>query len=305
MQNGALGLTPTTSHPSHHVNQLGRHLELHQGNPATPHLQNPTRPLPPVNQQGHHLELHRGNLVTPHLQNPMRPLQPVRTTEPVVPNLNKANPNPTNILILADSRGRNLSDELHNILGCRFTVLFYPGAGILDSVTRAKHRIIREHWSQIYCLAGICDLTVKDANTKLVAFKYPSAEAALAQYQLNMIQAYDTIHNLFPTGATPRCIFAPVTGMDLSRYNKRVEHPLDAQNQLLLNEAVSLINTEVTKTNIAHGLSTPWTSRIIHRRNRKSFTNYYHKLAPDGCHLSLLVVNHWADMLHESILNNQ
>lgn len=208
------------------------------------------------------------------------------------------------VLILADSRGRHLKQELSSILDCDFVVRYYPGVGINDCVSKSHEILLSQAWSQVFCLAGICDVTLKDSDTRLLSLQNYDSTLTTANY-LNVLKtAFGTIIGAGPINLKPKCIFAPLTGINLTAYNKREFHPDDIRNQTILNDTISLINSEILLFNTGHGLFTPWTSRIIHRQSRNGYTNHYHKLASDGCHLSPMVVTHWANSLHDAILKN-
>lgn len=212
------------------------------------------------------------------------------------------NNNPPSLLFLADSRGRGLDADLCDVLDESFTLAYYPGAKIRDTIDKAEIVLKNYPWKLIFCLAGICDLTVMDHTTRLVHIRDHNIQNMNELYYNSIRYAEDRISYLSPTNTQPRCIFAPVTGLDLARYNKRPNHPDDINGQLLLNEAITLVNTTVTKANSTNGVPTPWTSRIIHRRLRTSFSNYYEKLSVDGCHLSKSVRYHWAESLQNTVL---
>lgn len=210
------------------------------------------------------------------------------------------------ILILADSRGRNLEHELDMLLDCRFRVEFYPGADISETINRASFTISSHRWSQIYVLSGICDLTTKDKSTKIVTLRHASPTLALNHYLSTVNAARIKIASYLPPGTSEsKCIFAPVTGINLSTYNSHVSNSstiVESQNQL--NHTIELINSEIFRINNHHKAHTPWTSRIIHKQSRRSFSHHYDKLASDGCHFSPPVLRHRADAIHVSILKN-
>lgn len=213
-------------------------------------------------------------------------------------------PTAPSILFLADSRGRNLDTDLCDLLGNTFTLRYYPGATIMDTIRKSQCLLMENSWSQIYCLAGICNLTVKDHVSRVVSIRNHDIGHLVNDYCHNLHEAHSEILRQCPQADYPKCIFCPVTGLNFSAYNKRSLHSDDSQNQMILNEAVSQINTEITKFNNLHKYFTPWTSRAVHRRHRKSFTNNYEKLAIDGCHLSPSVRLHWADSLYEAVVKN-
>lgn len=210
---------------------------------------------------------------------------------------------PPKVLLLADSRGRNLDVNLRDLLGDTFTLMFYPGASIMDTIRRSESAIRKYPWSQIYCLAGICDLTVKDTTSQIVSIRSCDSDQLVKDYCETLHEAYTKIMQISPPNSKPRCIFCPVTGLSFSTYNRR-HHPDDIMSQVTLNETIVKLNSEIIGLNNLHSNHTPWTSRTVHRRHRQSLTNLYDKLATDGCHLRPPLRQHWADSLHEAIMKN-
>lgn len=183
-------------------------------------------------------------------------------------------------------------------------VLVYPGAGMVDVVKRSELIICRERWTQIYILAGLCDITVKDPLSKCVTNRHASTAVALAIYQSEMNKAQEEIKAMLKYRAPVKVIFAPVTGMNLAVYNKRQNNQMDEVSQRQLNESIAVVNSTIINRNTLLGLATPWTHSVIHRRTRTSFSNLYHKLSGDGCHLSPPVLTHWAETLQDATYRN-
>lgn len=207
------------------------------------------------------------------------------------------------VLFLADSRGRNLDADLSCLLGNTFTLVFYPGATIMDTLYKSEHIIKRKEWSQIYCLAGICDMTIKNRTSHTVSIRSSDTGLLVSDYMNTLHQAHSTIRQWCPQ-VRVKCIFCPVTRLNFSAYNKRPSHLDDLTNQVALNESIAHLNAEIMKYNTLNKNITPWTSRAVHRRHRNSVTNNYDRLANDGCHLSPAVRQFWADALHEAVVKN-
>lgn len=209
------------------------------------------------------------------------------------------------ILIIADSRGRRLDVFLSSILKVNFGVITCSGAGLIDSIIRAKNHMMNTHWSQIYYLAGICSLTNKDKVTKKVSSRYYDPLVAARCYNHTLVAAYDRITS-YPASGNTKIIFAPITGMSLATYNREgsssIQGTISAQDYL--NRSIVHINREIVKFNVARQVITPWLSRTVHRRHRRTNTNSYHRLSPDGCHLSDEIYSYWAHALKKAVLIN-
>lgn len=211
------------------------------------------------------------------------------------------------ILIIADSRGRKLDLFMSSILKVDTGIVICSGAGLIDSILCAKRHITDLRWSQIYCLARICSLTIKDKITRKVSQRYYSPLAAANCYGLILAEARQIISNLLShTSYDPKVIFTPITGMYLDIYNKSFPSPSGGTNhaQLQLNQTVAAVNRVIVRFNESHHVITPWLARIFHRRHRKSYTNKYHRLAYDGCHLSDEIYSSWARALQKAVMIN-
>lgn len=173
----------------------------------------------------------------------------------------------------------------------------------MDTIRKSELLIKSNPWTQIYCLAGICDLTSKNKVSHIVSIRNHNSDHLVRDYCSTLHQAHLRIIQLSPLADKLKCIFCPIPGLNFATYNKR-HHPEDAENQGILNEAIVKLNAEVVNFNKLHNNFTPWISRSVHRRHRQTFTNYYDKLASDGCHLSPRLRQHWAETLHEAVVNN-
>lgn len=92
------------------------------------------------------------------------------------------------ILFIADSRGRGLEGLLAHHLTNGFTVLSHGGATLHDSITKSSYQLQTMNWSQIYLLAGLCNLTHKNTNTKIVTLRYMDIDQAVCKYKEEILQ---------------------------------------------------------------------------------------------------------------------
>lgn len=209
----------------------------------------------------------------------------------------------SNILIIADSRGHDLDTYLSDIIRCNLRIITCRGADLLNSILRSKFHIEDLPWTQIYCLAGICGLTRKEKISRRVILRQIDPESAANTYKNCLEQAESEIR-LHLRDKSCKIIFGPVTGMNLCTYNRCTETRYRDNLQGILNTTIKLVNKEIFKVNESNSVATPWLTRIVHRRHRKSYMNSYHRLQPDGCHLSPEILNHWALALKKAIINN-
>lgn len=207
------------------------------------------------------------------------------------------------ILFICDSRGRGLDKFLRNSLSMNFKVLTYSGAGIYESVHRAANHIKSERWSQIYLLAGICSVTIKDPISKIVSLRIVDQAALLKQLEMEISHSIDFV-SMIIEDKNVRCVVAPITGMDLRKYNQGQTAASSDTHQSILNDSIVEINKYIVSVNSANNIVTPWVSRYIHKRARNDICHHYHKLSNDGCHLTDELRMLWADALSVAVLNN-
>lgn len=205
------------------------------------------------------------------------------------------------VVIIADSRGVGLQSEfdLLNDKGYEIKVLVYKGRGMSQAVREATNKLIWMRPDQIIILAGICDITRKDRDTKLVSLQDGSVDVALERLENSMKE----IEHHLTTRLTERpytLTFSPVTGMDIARYNGQ---DTTHEEQETLNEIIGGINQIITAHNKANRVITPWIASEIHynKKGGRKKTRYY-KLAADGLHLSDAIKERWAGILYTAIV---
>lgn len=207
------------------------------------------------------------------------------------------------IMFITDSRGKGLVDHLSTHLTAGFTILPYSGASLIDSVGMSLNHLHKKKWTQIYLLSGLCSITQKDGCSKIVSPRYGNSTLAESSYRLEALQSIELIksNSDYPH---PKCVLGPITGMNLDCYNSRAKTKFDTTQQTLLNETVVKINQLITEINTSNEVVTPWTSRLVHKRNRNLWIHNYSLIASDGCHLSDRLRSHWADALSVAIVKN-
>lgn len=126
------------------------------------------------------------------------------------------------ILIVADSRGRLLKDEVkRTFLHLEPKFVWKSGLKIRDTAEFITP-IVRECRPKlIYFLNGICDLTtVHSYNPWIVAMQYPSIQMAVSAYMFEVDTLHAAIYGLANELLfSPMIIFSPQTGIDIARYN--------------------------------------------------------------------------------------
>lgn len=203
------------------------------------------------------------------------------------------------ILFICDSRGKGLQQYIAKYTCDPIHVSISSGAKIYQSATRARFDIKRLIPNQIYLLAGVNNLTDLNRDTRLVNIAEKNYLKASDTFMTELIETYEYIKGLVPNS---KIITAPLTGMSMASYNGQLLR--NPQDQDSLNDTVVEINKRIIAINENEGMTTPWTSSIIHRYYRRRYHFAYHKLEVDGCHLSDEVKDFWGKKLAEAILAN-
>lgn len=153
-------------------------------------------------------------------------------------------PNEDKIFLITDSRGFGLADHLSNHLTSSFTIPPHSGAAMLESVKKSLNHIYNEKWTQVYLLSGLCNIT----KSKIVSFRYDNPQLAMSSLRVEILQCIKMIQ-VNSTFRPPKCIVAPITGMDLDCYNNHASFTGNTTKQPLLNETVVGVNNLITELN--------------------------------------------------------
>lgn len=208
------------------------------------------------------------------------------------------------IVIVADSRGKGLQSELDQLNTdghVTIKVIVKKGRGIADLIRDTSKELIWMAPTQIYVLAGICDVTHLNRQTMTVSLEEESTEILVGKTEGSMDAARHHL-SIVLTEAPYKLMFCPTVGMDMAKYNGL---PNRHAQQDHLDEMIISMNHAIIAFNKANHVLTPWTNKEI-RHNKKGGrkdTRYY-KLADDGLHLSEETKKKWALTLYNAILKN-
>lgn len=207
------------------------------------------------------------------------------------------------VVVIADSRGADLQTEFNmmNTQPFDIKVLYFKGKGILDAVKLATPKLIWWAPKIVVILNGLCDLTFKNKETKIVNLRHPTKETAAAHHFDSMDHAR---HYLYIQLIEAPChlVFSHIVGMDLMKYNK--ENTRNVQ-QYVLDESITEINIAVNRYNEMHGAVSPWLARDIHRNIKGKKITKYHKLSDDGVHLTEDLKRKWAMEILSALRKNR
>lgn len=209
------------------------------------------------------------------------------------------------VLTVCDSRGRTLEPFIKEIFfHLEVKVIWEPGLSLMNTFYAAQDSILKYRPKLIHILTGICDVTMLLAhNPRQVVLQNLTTAETVYSY----MQKIDTVHSqIFSMKATlgygPMIIFPTLTGVDMARYSSfpaNLSHP----QQRVLDEAIVIINRNITTQNASMRILTPFLACPVHTRCRGRVRTMYNKLS-DGCHLSTELSRRWATKIYENSLLN-
>lgn len=208
------------------------------------------------------------------------------------------------VVIVADSRGKGLQqdlDLLNSEGSINIKVLVKKGRGIAELIRDTSKDLIWMAPSQIYVLAGICDITALDRENMTVSLQEDTIETLVGKVEGSMDAARHHL-SIMLIEKPYKLIFCPTVGMDMAKYN-RIEDRHTQQD--LLDEMVVCMNHTIIAFNKTNKVLTPWINKDIHHNKKggRKTTRYY-KLADDGLHLSDEIREKWASTLYDAILKS-
>ena len=202
-----------------------------------------------------------------------------------------------NVLIITDSRGRNLLPQLnkHQFIGFKinFKVLSFPGATIESILKRIERSSRTQSWDLYIIIAGICNLThrVVTKGHRFLEYKNRKVEECIGAVD----QVFDSVlkDNLHI------CTFTPASLHKYSNY--RNDDPSIKEEQDNLLQDLERINNHIKKRNISADRATidlakqTYSLSLKKQGSRhKRVTKFTDKELPDGVHPSIKLEKTWA-----------
>lgn len=206
--------------------------------------------------------------------------------------------NSYNVLLVSDSRGRDLSALLNGInTKFRFRVEVLPGARIGNLMEKVKQITTEAHnqpYDLIVLFGGVCNIT------KITYMPYRAAiprKSTINEIMSLFEEECDSLDGI-QTGAP--MLLTPIVGIDLIQYAGQWNEML-YKMQPLVDEVTMMINGYIKRINSNRGLPTPNTSSCIHRcrGKNKGYRTHYQKLF-DGCHPNEEIKSIWAKAIMDS-----
>ena len=160
------------------------------------------------------------------------------------------------------------------------------GAGIRWLVSMVYAHGRSQPQDTTFVCPGVIDMLYTDPSTGISSLHFNTV-AELTDHITALLNEGDiNFHQVFPQS---HIVFAPITGLDLSRYSMTNDD--DAYHQYIANAGVARINEEIIAINEHNHVPNPWSSQKVHRirksqSGRTYFTQRYQYLT-DGCDYSI------------------
>lgn len=205
------------------------------------------------------------------------------------------------VILICDSRGKKLDEDLTEQHNISLKILVYSGARLYQAVKCAEPIVKEYQPDQVYILAGINNLTRMNKRTRVVSVASTELHKSMQQFHDEMNFSYALLKKILNWRA--KIVFAPITGMSLQLYNKGDSIQLKAEQELL-DQSVIEVNTRIISFNEHMACKTPCTQSIIHRHFRGNYHSSYSRLSEDGCHLTTEVRSFWLRKIIDAIKAN-
>lgn len=212
---------------------------------------------------------------------------------------------PCPVLIIADSRGRNLTTELNKFFHTTEYYLYWrKGLRLGQTAMEVSSIVLHIRPKMVYILNGICDLTkIRSYDPWTIAMRSVTAENAVNNYLLEVDSLLSQLYSLSANVGHPlMIIFAPLTGVNIGAYNQYPDD-LPSPEQPTLNASIHMINKRIHALNTAMGIVTPPLSSATHQRCRGKY-RFISRMLYDGCHPTQELCFYWAQKIYDNVQKN-
>ena len=202
------------------------------------------------------------------------------------------------ITVLTDSRGRFLQTEINRLSGLNIPVIHKSGAD-LARLGRELNRLTQwTNVSTLYLLAGINETTWRDPLTCRVhvAFSTPDDLCEDLTYRIEHLIRY--AHD---NCGVRKVILIPIAGIDLARYNGRMETD---PRQWVIDQGLSMVNDNIIAINAFHNLHTPMLHQHIVKSMGRGRSKIMYSRLYDGLHPRWDTLERWAGGLLRAMYLN-
>lgn len=209
------------------------------------------------------------------------------------------------VLIISDSRGRLLDNELNSLcFDINFHHHWQSGLRLENSFEVARPLILDLKPKLVYYLNGICDITrIKTREPWSVGMRNISPTVTCDNFMMIIDQLYANTFALSEfTGHYIMVIFSSQTGLDIGKYNGYPTELISPEQKPLI-KSIMLINKRIADLNKSVSIVTPFLSSAVHQRCRGKYRFAAEKLV-DGCHPTPALASIWAKKLRANVLTN-
>ena len=217
-------------------------------------------------------------------------------------------PRKQRILIISDSRGRDLEHYIPDYLQSAYSFDFkiYPGITLQSLYNKIKRN--RKSYSLQIVIGGICSLTEKSRDRRKKSIKYNTSSEKKREIK-------DTITKLISLNDhTTVATITPASLSDFFKYNnpssnsRSTDVPDYSSQQVNLDKDISEINqfikdTCLDKDRVLVNLAKASYKQSKKRRGKKSIihTRFYNKSLSDGVHPSSELKKAWSKIISGAI----
>ena len=201
------------------------------------------------------------------------------------------------ILIVSDSRGKQLKPYINPPQGCQIEFAIKEGATLNEAKNITWEKLNNTRYVCSYLMVGICSITMKDAG--LIYLPFDTKEEIVDATTREIKTTLAELDGLFTTPIV-MCAFPGVDLIRANNKNAKGHHP----QQDFLNEAIIEVNDYIADHNLSRGFSTPMLSAAIHRCHgrkkdgAKKYRHHYCRLQ-DGIHPTAPTLKYWGKRFEE------
>lgn len=207
----------------------------------------------------------------------------------------------TPILVIADSRGRFLKEQLDCYFeSAQYSLYWKKGLRLTNTAELVSPIILSLRPKLIYLLNGICDISyIRTRDPWAVALRSWSENTIVNDYMSALDLTYSQLFSLQnQLGYKPMILPVTQTGLDFAKYNHYPED-LISPEQAILDRALARINRNIIIMHKAVGVVPPILASAVHMRCRGKVRLASAKLE-DGCHPTRDLSRVWARRIYNN-----
>ena len=206
------------------------------------------------------------------------------------------------ILLLADSRGRNLLPKIRrklnypDIPNIELEILFKPGGKFETLVwCMSNNRTKYDKYNFLYVLAGANHLSIKSKSGRITA-RFDDVWH-LVDRMTDLLEV--TKYNL--SQYADKVILCQLVGIHLNMYNG--DKNLQTYSQEVIDQAMPHVNHCINLINRETEVVSPWLMSTVHSIIHHKLHNKYLRLR-EGIHPTETTIELWADLFAKAMLKN-